>query len=162
MTIKEEKVEKLTKVVNFRISEQQEKEWKKSMKAHRFKKLSSFIRWCVDEVVEGSLYKRKDMNNKEELKEQIKANDKQIQELMKSQKEILKLIAQTRQSNDTDQSLRGYQKGIILNLIQQKPRDEEEINKILDDLTELDILDILNDLMDASLIKYDKNKYRVI
>jgi len=85
--------------------------------------------------------------------------------LVKQQNEILKLIAQklANTSQPKDQTLIEYQKQTILNLIEEKPRNEEELMRIIP-ISEFELLEILNNLLKMSIIKRskDKNKYEVI
>ena len=53
---------------------------------------------------------------------------------------------------------------MILNLIRESPRKEEEIESLMPDLSEIEILKILNELIETSLINLEGEiyKYRVV
>lgn len=157
------KAKELTRNINFRISDEQVEKWNTYLKENpEFSSVSHFIRWCVDEIIDGTHYRRKENNKTEESKKRIETLEKRFEDLLKSQRDILKMVAQSKTIKTEDKTLREYQKGILLNLLEKSPMDEEEIGKIFDDLTEIDILNMLNDLMEASLIEQYKNKYKVI
>ncbi|MFX1499969.1 MAG: hypothetical protein ACFFDH_03290 [Promethearchaeota archaeon] len=158
------KAKELTNNINLRITDEQVEKWNNYLKENpEFSSVSHFIRWCVDEIIDGTHFRRQVNNEKDNLKKRIDEYDDKIEELLKSQRDILKIIAQkTTPTKRENKTLREYQKGILLNLLEKTPMDEEEISKIFDDLTEIDILNMLNELMEASLIKQYRNKYKVI
>ena len=56
-----------------------------------------------------------------------------------------------------------YKKGLVINLLKEKERDEKELMGILDDLKQDEMLYILNDLIESNLIDInEKNKYYLI
>ena len=101
------------------------------------------------------------MNNKNnKVKAQINELTKKYDDLMDSQKDILKLIA--KKVEKPTGNLREYQKGIIINLLTESPMDEIDLSKIMTDLKEVEILAILNELLETSIIIQEKNKYKAI
>ena len=159
------KVKELTNNINVRITDEQKERWNKYLKEHKeFSSASAMIRWCVDEVVEGT-YALKQINNGENtIKNRTDKIDGRIEEIEKNQRDILKLIAQkTSVGKKIDTNLREYQKGLLINLLQKESMNDLEIGEIFDDLTEIEILNMLNDLMESSIIEQGKNsKYKVI
>ena len=81
--------------------------------------------------------------------------------MLKSQNEILKFIAKKSDVLPKDLPMRDYQKQLIINLLQETPRDEEELENILG-LSEIEILSIINDLLEMGIIEQYKDKYKVI
>lgn len=148
------------KNLNVRITEAQEARWANYMEANRFSSLSALIRYCVDEFVEGTVSKSNVNNKNNKVKAQINELTKKYDDLMDSQKDILKLIA--KKVEKPTGNLREYQKGIIINLLTESPMDEIDLSKIMPDLKEVEILAILNELLETSIIIQEKNKYKAI
>ena len=157
------KTEKIfTKNINVRISTDQYKRWDQYAKNKGFDNISKLVRYATDGLIEGSFQKSETNNKKESLKKRIELIETNNKELLKSQNEILKLIAKKTEASPKDLKLRDYQKKLIINLLQEKPRDEIEIKKIMDDLSEIQILSIINDLLEMGIIEQYKDKYKVI
>ncbi len=152
------KPKELIKNINVRISEEQEKDWKKYMKINHFSNLSTFVRWCVEEIVEGYYNQRGKGDEKEVLREKIEEHEKKLGELLKSQQDILKIVAQKSPTTGPNKPLQEYQKGIMLNYL-ETPHDEEDIGKLFSDLTEVEILNIINELLESNLIEQINDKY---
>ena len=159
---KKPKAKSLKRNVNVRITAGQEREWREYMNLNHFSNLSTFVRWCVEEVVEGHVARETKSDNKTKLKQKVESLEDKLVDLTKSQQDILKMIAKSSQPKEASKPLREYQKGLIINLLQENPRDETELLKVFDDLDESDLLVILNELMEASIVELDKNKYKVI
>jgi len=157
------KTEKLyTKNINVRISNDQYERWGKYAKNKGFDNISKLVRYATEGLIEGIFHKNETNNKKEALKKRIELIEKNNKDLLKSQNEILKLIAKKTKALPKDLQLRAYQKKLILNLLQEKTRDEIEIKKIMDDLSEIEILSIINDLLEMGVIEQYKDKYKVI
>ncbi|KKK40161.1 hypothetical protein LCGC14_1350440 [marine sediment metagenome] len=152
------KPKELTKNINVRISEEQEKEWRNYMKKNHFSNLSTFVRWCVEEIVEGYYNQKGNFDEKEVLRKKIEEHDVRLGELLKSQQDILKIVAQKSPTKETDKPLQEYQKGIMLNYL-NTPHDEKDIGKLFSDLTEVEILNIINELLESNLIGQVDDKY---
>lgn len=157
------KTEKIfTKSINVRISNNQYERWGKYAKDKGFEDISKLVRYATEGLIEGSFQKSETNNKKESLKKRIELIETNNKELLKSQNEILKLMAKKTKALPKDLQLRAYQKKLILNLLQEKPRDEIEIKEIIDDLSEIEILSIINDLLEIGVIEQYKDKYKVI
>lgn len=157
------KTEKLyTKNINVRISNNQYERWAQYAKDNGFDDISKLVRYATEGLIDGTFHKSETNNKKESLKKRIELIEKNNKDLLKSQNEILKVLAKKTEALPKDLQLRAYQKKLILNLLQEKPRDEIEINEIIDDLSEVEILSIINDLLEMSVIKQYKDKYTVI
>lgn len=154
------KERELKKNVNVRITEEQEKEWREYAKEKHFANLSTLVRWCVEEIMDGSYVRRSNSNSKDALKKEVEENKRKIQELMKAQRDILETFDKPSEAHK-DIPLREYQKGVIINLLKEKPRDELELQKILSDLSEEEILRMINELMKASIVRQVKIGYEV-
>ena len=91
--------------MNIRITDDQVDKWNKYLKENpEFSSISHFIRWCVDEIIDGTHYHRQVNNEKETLKKRIDEYDGKIEELLKSQRDILKIMAQKTESIKTEDS----------------------------------------------------------
>jgi len=160
------KAEEFRNNINIRISNEQKEKWNSYLKAHsEFSSISHFIRWCVDEIIDGTYLHRQGNNEKELLKKKIEQYDQQLNQIEKDQKELFKQFVIAKSSNQIEpekMKLISFQKGILLNYLREKPRRLDEIEKLFDNLTEIEILTMLNDLLESSLINQDKNKYMVI
>ena len=152
------KPKELIKNINVRVSEEQEKEWRDYMKKNHFSNLSTFVRWCVEEIVEGYYNQRGKFDEKQVLYDKVEVHEKRLGELLKSQQDILKILAQKSAAKETNKPLQEYQKGIILNYL-ETPHDEEDISKLFSDLTEVEILNIINELLESNLIEQVNDKY---
>ena len=151
-----------TKNINVRISSDQYKTWGQYAKNKGFDNISKLVRYATEGLIDGTLHKNETTNKNEALRGRIELIETNNKELLKSQNEILKLIAKKTEASPKDLKLRDYQKKLIINLLQEKPRDEIEIKKIMDDLSEIEILSIINDLLEIGVIEQYKDKYRVI
>ena len=149
---------------NIRITDEQKAKWNEYLDEHKkFSSVSHFIRWCVDEIVDGTHSRRKVINNdKESLKLRIEENEKMIERILEEQRDVLKAIAMKTETPKEMKPIREYQKGLIINLLKKEMMDETELNEILDDLNEIEILNMINELMEASIIEQENDKYRVI
>ena len=157
------KTEKIfTKNINVRISNNQYEKWGQYAKDNGFDDISKLVRYATEGLIDGTFHKSESSNKKESLRRRIELIETNNKELLKSQNEILKLIAKKTKALPKDLQLRAYQKKLILNLLQEKTRDEIEIKKIMDDLSEIEILSIINDLLEMGVIEQYKDKYKVI
>lgn len=155
------KTEKIyTKNINVRISNDQYKIWDQYAKNNGFDNISKLVRHATDGVIDGTFHKSETNNKKESLKKRIDLIEKNNKELFKSQNEILKLIAK-KAPGPKDLQLRDYQKQLIINLLQETPRDEEELGELLS-IAEIEIYSIINGLLEMGIIERYKDKYRVI
>ena len=159
---KKPKAKSLKRNVNVRITAGQEREWREYMNLNHFSNLSTFVRWCVEEVVEGHVARESKSDNKAKLKQKVESLENRLMELTKSQQDILKMMAKASKPKEVNTPLREYQKGLIINLLQEKPRDEEELLRLFKDLDENDLLVMINELMETSVVELEKNKYKVI
>jgi len=149
------------KNITIRVSLSQKKRWESFAEDNGFSSLSSLIRYATDELVEGNISRFK--NNKETLRQRLTDVEEKYNNLLESQQQIIKAIAIKTTSREENKPLREYQKGLIINLLQEKPRTETEIQKIIPDLSEVEILSIINELIETSIIKQSKNnKFAVI
>jgi hypothetical protein len=148
--------------LSVRISEAQRKRWERFADGNGFASVSSLIRFATDELVEGKQSARLQENNKQLLRNRLNELEGRYDALLDSQREIMSMIAKKSSEIRKDKPLREYQKGLIINLLKEEPRDEVEIQKILSDLSEVEVITLLNELMETSIIKQEKNKYAVI
>ena len=155
------KTEKIyIKNINVRISNDQYEKWGKYAKDNGFDALSKLVRYATEGLIDGTFHKSETNNKKEALRERIELIEKDNKELLKSYNEILKLITK-KAPEPKDLQLRDYQKQLIINLLQETLRDEEELEKILG-LSEIEILSIINDLLEMGMIEQYKDKYKVV
>jgi hypothetical protein len=148
--------------LSVRVSKAQKQRWESFADENGFSSISSLIRFATDELVEGNQSSRFRDNNKQILRDRLKNLEKRYDDLLDSQREIISMIAQKSSETQKDKPLREYQKGLIINLLKEKPRDEKEIQEILSDLSEVEVIALLNDLMETSIIQQQKEKYAVI
>lgn len=148
--------------LNIRISDEQKTNWNNYLKEHKeFSSVSSFVRWCVDEIVEGTHNNRNQQESKDSLEVHVKELDDKIIKMMNEQKDILKLVAKSTQPLlNSNKALREYQQSIVLTLIEEKPRNEQELLKLMAPIEEYEILTFLNDLIEAGKIDNIDNKYQ--
>ena len=154
------------KQVNVRLSSETSEKWEKYATENGFSTLSSLVRFCTNEFVEG----RMDRNLKKSSSETEKDNRineiyTELEKIKSSQLDTLKLIAQKSDSGNDDGSikLRAYQRQIILNLLKEKPRNEEELDNLFDDLQEHEIMTILNGLVEVNAVTLrDDGKFEMI
>lgn len=154
-----------TKNINVRISISQYKEWDNYAKENGFDDISKLVRYATDGLIEGRFYNNRKTNRNEALKQRIKTieNDNKnlsgtLEDVLKTQNDILKYVAKKSPSLPEDIPY----KQLTINLLQEKPRDEEELHKIFDNLEEIQIYKIVNELMEASIITREKDKLKVI
>jgi len=148
--------------VTVRISESQKELWEKYANKNGFSSLSSLVRFATDELVEGHIPRFK-TDNKDVLRQRLNDIEKKYNSLLESQQEIIKSIAAKTTPTPENKPLKEYQKGLIINLLQEKPRDETEIQRIMPELSEIEILSIINELIETSIVKQSKNnKFAVI
>jgi len=147
--------------INIRITDEQKEKWNRYLANNpEFSSISHFIRFCVDEYIDGTHLKRRERNREKELKIKIKENEVRINEILNEQREILKMIAQKTEPSGNEK-LKEYQRGVVLNLLRETTRDEVELSR-LTDLPEIEILQFLNTLLEEKLITQEKNKYKVL
>ncbi len=155
------KTEKIfTKNINVRISNNQYEKWGQYAKDNGFDNISKLVRYATEGIIDGTFHKSETNNKNASLRGRIELIEKNNKELLKSQNEILKFIAK-KAPGPKDLRMRDYQKELIINLLQESPRDEEELENILG-LSEIEILSIINDLLEMSIIEQYKDKYKVI
>ncbi|MBA7492076.1 hypothetical protein ES702_02625 [subsurface metagenome] len=149
------------KNINVRISKEEEELWERFRKENHFNSISSLVRFCVNERIEGSYFNRikdKEVSNTNNRIKQLENNNKEI---LKTQNKILKFLTE-KTTIPEDTSLWDYQKTLGLNLLEEKPRDEVELSKLLD-LDEIKTLKLLNGFIELGKIKLNKdNKYEMI
>lgn len=150
-----------TKNINVRISKDQYKLWEQYAKDNGFDNISKLVRHATDGIIDGTFHKSETNNRNASLRGRIDLIEKNNKELLKSQNEILKIIAKKSDVLPKELPMRDYQKQLIINLLQESPRDEEELENILG-LSEIEILSIINDLLEMSIIEQYKDKYKVI
>ena len=155
------KTEKLyTKNINVRISNNQYEKWGKYAKDNGFEDISKLVRYATEGLIDGTFHKNETTNKKEVLRGRIELIEKNNKDLLKSYNEILTLIAK-KAPEPRDLKLREYQKQLIINLLLEVPRDEEELEKILG-ISEIEILSIINNLLEKGIINQYKDKYKVV
>lgn len=155
------KTEKLyTKNINVRISNNQYEKWGKYAKDNGFEDISKLVRYATEGLIDGTFHKNETTNKNEVLRGRIELIEKNNKDLLKSYNEILKLIAK-KAPGPRDLELREYQKQLIINLLLEAPRDEEELEKILG-IPEIEILSIINNLLEMGIINQYKDKYKVV
>jgi len=150
--------------INLRISDEQKENWNNYIKEHKeFNSISNFVRYCVDEIVDGTSQNRNQkQESKEDIESHIKDLDEKIVNMMQEQKEILKIVAKSTQPLlNSNKALREYQQNLVLKLLKEKPRSDEELLKLMD-IEEYEVLNFLNELVDLGKIDLVDNKYRVI
>ena len=156
---KKEKI--YTKNINVRISKEQFKKWDEYAKDNGFDDISKLVRYATNGLIDGSFHKIEFNNEKESLREKIKVVEKNHKELLKTQNKILKLMAE-KTTIPEDTSLWNYQKTLGLNLLEEKPRDEVELSKLLD-LDEINTLNLLNGFIELGKVKLnEEHKYELI
>lgn len=154
-----------TKSLHLKITPEQFERWKDFSKQNDFDSISMLIRHATDLLVEGRLYEISLKEERSSLKESIEKLQEDNKELLSTQNKILKLIAFKSKNEEQYQGntpLKEFKKSVIINLLRKEPKDEKEILEILDDTSEIEVLVILNDLIKASIITQDKDKYKVI
>jgi len=157
------KAQEFTNNVNFRISDDEKVQWNKYLEGHnKFSSLSKLVRWCVNEIIEGTHKNRAKKETKEDIESHIKDLDEKIISMMNEQKEILKIVAKSTQPLlNSNKALREYQQNMVLNLLKEKPRSEAELLDVMD-IEEVEVLNFLNELVDLGKIDLVDNKYKVI
>lgn len=144
----------LEKSFNIRVSEAIKKKWEKYARENNYSSVSHMIRTVMNERIDGIL---KPTYQNAELLNRMKVLEQENKDLLKDQKEILKIIAQ-KSVIQTDTTTLEYQKEVILNLLREKPRNEKELASLLG-LNQVDVMVLLNDLLEMSVIKRsEKNK----
>jgi hypothetical protein len=149
--------------LNIRISDEQKTNWNKYLKEHReFSSVSSFVRWCVDEIVDGAHNNRNQQESRDSLEARMKEIDDKIMNMMSEQKDVLKLVAKSTQPLlNSNKALREYQQTMVLNLLKEKPRSEAELLDVME-IEEYEVFNFLNELTEAGKIDLVDNKYQVI
>jgi len=150
--------------ISIRVTNNQKEKWEDFADNNGFASVSSLARYAIDALVEQGVRERLRKETQDDIKERLKDMEQKYNDLLKSQQEIMKAIAQ-KATKKEDKPLREYQKGLIINLLEEKPRDEMELQIILSDLSEIEIIELINELIETSIIKRfekDKNKYAVI
>jgi len=155
------KTEKIfTKNINVRISKDQYEKWGQYAKDEGFDNISKLVRYATEGLIDGTFHKSETNNKNEALRRRIELIEKDNKDILKGYNEILKVIAK-KAPEPKDLKLRDYQKQLIINLLQETPRGEEELENILG-LSEIEILSIINDLLEMGIIEQHKDKYKVI
>lgn len=150
--------------ISIRITNSQKEEWEDFADNNGFASVSSLARYAIDSLIEKGVRERLQKETHEDMKNRLNKMEQKYDDLLESQQEIMKLIAQ-KTNKKGDKPLREYQKGLIINLLEEKPRDEVELQKILSDLSEIEIIELINELIETSIVKRfekDKNKYAVV
>lgn len=155
------------KQINVRLSEATYNNWEIYAENNGFSNISSLVRYCTNEFVEGRMTRNLKENSDTSKDKRISEIYEELGKIKESQLETLKIIAQRpieTQKNDKDSiKLRAYQQQMILNLLQEKPRNEEELDALFDDLKEVEIMKILNGLIEVKAIELRKDgKFKVI
>ncbi|HEC92879.1 MAG TPA: hypothetical protein ENI51_07825 [Candidatus Atribacteria bacterium] len=150
------------KIINIRIDKKAFKVWENYYKTHKFDTMSSFVRYCVDTFIENNGER---FNKKENINDKILEYEDKINEIIDENKEILRLLAERIENEkdiDLNNDLINYQKYLLLTLIQEKPRDDEELIKILN--IDADVLYVmLNKYLELGKIKMNRlGKYELI
>lgn len=149
---------KKKKNINVRISELTYEKWEKYADKNGFASISSLVRYCTNEFVDGTHSRMPKTNNENHLRKRVNDVDKHIQELWKSQQEIMKIMAKkgSKEAIPEDSQVKEYQKRLILRLLSKQPRDENELSKLME-LPETEVLSMLNEFMGINIIKMLKN-----
>jgi len=148
------------KSFNIRISEAEKEKWENYTKEKNYSSVSHMIRSTINERIDGIL---QPSHQNSEILNRMKVLEDENKDLLKDQKEILKIIA-LKSTVQTDTTTLDFQKEIILNLLREKPRNEKELASLLG-LNQVDILVLLNDLLEMSIIKRSekaKTKFEVV
>jgi len=148
------------KSFNIRVSETTKEKWENFTKENNYSSVSHMIRSTINERIDGIL---KPTYQNTEILERMRVLEQENKDLLKDQKEILKIIA-LKSTIQTNNTTLDYQKEVILNLLREKPRNEKELSTLLG-LNQIDVMVLLNDLLEMSIIKRSekaKTKFEVI
>ena len=146
------------KIIHLRVTDNQYDRWSKYVenKDNNFTSLSSLIRYAVDELIEGNLLKN---SVQLAIEKEVKKLDQKYDEIVAQNLKILEKIA-SKSPPPQDIKLREFQTEYIENLFKEKPRDEKEIQKLVPNLTLTETIDIINKLLEATIIVPYKDKYK--
>jgi len=150
--------------ISIRVTNNQKERWEEFANKNGFASISSLARYAIDSLIEEGVRERLQKETHEDMEDRLNKMEQKYNHLLDSQQEIMRAIAQKTVKKE-DKPLREYQKGLIINLLEEKPRDEVELQKILSDLSEIEIIELINELIETSIIKRfekDRNKYAVI
>lgn len=155
------------KQVNVRLSAETYQKWEKYSEKNGFSNLSALIRYCTNEFTEGRMTRNLKEASETSKDKRINEIYQELEKIKANQLETLKIIAQkplkNQKTDDESIKLRAYQRQMIINLLQEQPRNEEELDKLFDDLEEHEIMTILNGLIEVKGIKLrDDGKFEVI
>lgn len=149
--------------INVRLTEAQKERWQEYADKNGFASISNLVRYAVEELVEGTFQgRRQTSNNHTELKKRLGKIEEKYNNVLEEQRELLKIIAKGAENKDKDEKLSIFQKELIYNLLEEKPRDEVDLDKLIPGLNEFEILAIINKMLELGTIKQKGNKYEVV
>ena len=150
--------DKRKKNVNVRITEDQYNRWEKYAEDNRFSSVSALVRYCVEEVVEGTITKNTSNDNQKERNNKIASLEGEFKAIKDQNKLILKVLAEKTKPEKQEIPFKEFQKEIIVNCLEvYGVQDEKAIGKLLKTLDEYEVLTLINELLEESRIK-DTNK----
>ena len=151
--------------VNIKISPGQYTEWKSFASKKGIEHMATFIRWGINAIVNGELVeikKSKMTSPMEERMNKIEKNEKQMEILNNEIRDLIRVLAK-QTPPPAEPKLREYQKSLVFNLIKEKPRNEKEIKTILPEMTDQELLTIINDFLEMGLMDMNRDgTYKVI
>lgn len=150
---------KYSRPVNIKITPDQYEEWENFAKKKGIEHMATFIRWGIDALVNGELIEVKKQSAITPLEKRIhkiEQSDRQMETLTEEIRNLIQIIAD-KTPTPINPQLYEYQKGIVLNLLQENPRTEKEIMTILPELDEKELLSILNGFLKLNIISIEKN-----
>ena len=129
------------KSFNVRVSEFEYNQWKDFVKKSVFSGVSKLIRYCVNSFLDGTI-KETSGNNRDDLKSRINELEERNLDLTKEYTKVLKMIS-SKTDIKQESTLDEYRREILLNLLEEGPKDEIELNNILN-ISEAELLTMLN------------------
>jgi len=151
--------------VNIKISPEQYKEWKKFASEKGIEHMATFIRWGIEAIVNGELIelkKSKTISPMEERMKKIEQNEKRMDTLNSEIRDLIKILA-NQTPPPVEPKLREYQKSLVFNLIKEKPRNEKEIKTIITEITNQELLTIINEFLEMGLMEINNDgRFKVI
>lgn len=146
------------KIIHLRVTDKQYNTWTEYVenKENDFTSISSLVRYAVDELIEGNKLKN---SVQLAIEKEVKKLDKKYDDIVAQNLKILKKIA-NKSPPPQDTKIREFQTEFIENLFKEKPRDEKEIQKLVPNLTITETIDIINGLIEATIIEPYKDKYK--
>jgi CRP-like cAMP-binding protein len=117
------------------------------------------VRFAVEKLIEGNSLSSSGQVHQSALQERLADLESKYDELLSQNREILDNIANFSVSPQVERLI-IWQKEMILNLIRECPRSEEEIRQLIPELSEIEVLRILNELIETSLISLEGEKYQ--